>query len=452
MKTLPAKSVHCVITSPPYWGLRDYNIDGQIGLEPTPEEFVEKMVSVFREVKRILRDDGTCWINLGDCYATGAGKAKIAGGGAQGEKWGKKWAGPGCQPNRLPFGLAAGNLVGVPWRVALALQADGWILRRDNIWSKPNPMPESVNGWRWERCRVKVEAQAVGRPKKGNGREKHGAQISDKPKPTKWIDCPGCKRCEKTGGYVLVKGSGRSTTAHEYLFHFAKTADYYYDCEAVREPAEYGRRIWAKQQFKGGDITTGHGRNGGGVTGSNPEAGRNRRSVWEIACQSYSEAHFATYPEDLVVPCIRAGTGEKGCCPQCGRPWVRILEDSPEAKERLGAAWHDHQNDLGLGQRGAPPALTGPAKITLGWWPACDCQETESVPCTVFDPFTGSGTTGAAAVRLNRRFIGSELNPEYIGMAEARIARAMVESGKATTQDADRLSGPVQLGMFGEKP
>jgi DNA modification methylase len=145
---LVARSVHCCVTSPPYWGLRDYGHDGQIGLERTPEEYVEKIVAVFREVRRVLADDGTLWLNLGDCYATFAGKVgDHPGGGEQGEHWkGNRGAiiRPRTQPNRMPIqGLKPKDLVGIPWRVAFALQADGWYLRSDIIWAKPNPMPRA---------------------------------------------------------------------------------------------------------------------------------------------------------------------------------------------------------------------------------------------------------------------------------------------------------------------
>jgi DNA modification methylase len=174
LKTLPDASVNCCVTSPPYWGLRDYGCDGQLGLERTPEEYVAKMVEVFRDVRRVLRDDGTLWLNLGDSYATGAGNVgERPGGGAQGDNW----QGAMTSPNRMPIhGLKPKDLVGIPWRVAFALQADGWYLRQDIIWHKPNPMPESVQ----DRC----------------------------------------------------------TKAHEYIFLLAKSERYFYDADAIAEPVK----------------------------------------------------------------------------------------------------------------------------------------------------------------------------------------------------------------------
>ena len=208
LPTMEAGSVNCCVTSPPYFGLRDYGNDEQIGLEATPEAFVESMVNVFREVKRVLADDGTLWLNLGDSY----GKEK--------------------------------QLIGIPWRVALALQADGWYLRQDIIWSKPNPMPESVT----DRC----------------------------------------------------------TKAHEYIFLLSKKPKYYYDAEAVREecsgtghggsPNNRGKRQETLSQNKGGNL-------GDWDDGK----GRNKRSVWNVNTQPYSGAHFATFPPDLIKPCILAG-------------------------------------------------------------------------------------------------------------------------------------------------
>lgn len=423
MRGMEAGSVHCVITSPPYWKLRDYGFDGQLGLEETPDEYIAVMVDVFREVKRVLRSDGTLWVNIGDCYvgnsASGGTGHRVDGGIPY--RIGESHIKPGV----------AGNLVGIPWRLAFALQADGWILRRDIIWSKPNPMPESVNGWRWERCRVKVA------PKNRDTDQTYAEYVGmeghsgNSYRTATWQDCDGCPKCKPNGGLVLRKGSGRCTTAHEYLFQFAKTGEYFYDCEAVKEKSAGGRERFSGDQYgsKGLDGT----RNDYGRLDKTVSHERNRRSVWEIATQPYPEAHFATYPEALVEPCIKAGTSERGCCPDCGAPWVRILEPSEEAKARLGAAWHDHKDDLGQGQRGTPPALKGPANITKGWRPSCE-HNGEPVPSTVFDMFTGSGVSGVAAVKLGRDFIGAELSAEYIELAGRRIFNAAEKYGRLTAE------------------
>ena len=299
MRLLPDESVQCCITSPPYWGLRDYGIEGQLGLERTPEEYVAKLVEVFREVKRVLRADGTVWLNLGDCYNA------YNGGAGPGSKLSD------TQTSERPhletgYGLRTPalkpkDLVGIPWRVAFALQADGWWLRSDIIWAKPNPMPESV--------------------------------------------------------------TDRPTKAHEYLFLLAKSARYYYDAEAIREPFVYP--VDASRQFKPDGWATGKGPHNSIAhyaerTGSEPtaeggpsiHAGRNRRTVWTIPTQPFPEAHFATFPEALVEPCIAAGSREGD---------------------------------------------------------------------TVLDPFCGSGTVGVVCARAGRNFIGIDLNPEYVEIARRRI-------------------------------
>jgi DNA modification methylase len=318
LRALPDASVHCCVTSPPYWGLRDYGHDGQIGLESTPEAYVARMVEVFREVRRVLRDDGTCWVNLGDSYfGTGRGPTHPTGfhGGDNGTSFPTK----GVYSHST---LKGKDLCGIPWRVAFALQADGWWLRQDIIWHKPNPMPESVR----DRC----------------------------------------------------------TKAHEYVFLLTKSERYWYDAEAVSEPvsassvARVSQATWDGQH--GSDRVPGK-TNGpmkavlkrsgnkerksakerdcprNGVCGSVPWEGttRNKRSVWTVTTRPYKGAHFATMPPDLVEPCIKAG------CPEGG---------------------------------------------------------------TVLDPFAGSGTTLAVAAELGRSGIGCELNPEYIELAEQRIAKS----------------------------
>jgi len=293
LRDLDAESVQCVVTSPPYWGLRDYGVAGQIGLEKTPEEYIARMVAVFAEVRRCLRDDGTLWLNIGDSYASSQG--------------GRSWelnARDGHADNTGTIGrnghhkecagLKPKDLVGIPWMLAFALRADGWYLRQDIIWAKPNPMPESVT----DRC----------------------------------------------------------TKSHEYLFLLTKSARYYYDAEAIKEPASGGNangdsRKLAKQAVAatGGAISGGTERSTLGVSAKDF---RNKRSVWNVAPQGFKGAHFAVYPPALIEPCILAG------CPVGG---------------------------------------------------------------VVLDPFTGSGTTGVVALRHGRGFIGIELNPDYITLANKRI-------------------------------
>jgi site-specific DNA-methyltransferase (adenine-specific) len=244
LRGLPDGLAHCCVTSPPYFGLRDYGHDGQIGLEPTPDEYVARLVEVFREVKRVLRDDGTLWLNLGDSY-NAAGRAGH--GTWQGCKQGTNRASGMGEDNCRPSvaSLKEKDLIGIPWRVAFALQADGWYLRQDIIWKKPNPMPESVT----DRC----------------------------------------------------------TKAHEYIFLLSKSPRYYYDNEAVKEHAVYPTKGTPKSsglyQEKSGRNDGGTHLSGGFQTGET----RNKRSVWTVTPKPFKGAHFATFPPDLIEPCILAG-------------------------------------------------------------------------------------------------------------------------------------------------
>lgn len=240
LRTMPAQFVHCCITSPPYFGLRDYGVHGQIGLEQTPAEFVAKLVEVFREVRRVLRDDGTLWLNLGDSYnGTNARSANVRDNGTLSFR--------GSHPGVNVAGLKPKDLIGIPWRVAFALQDDGWYLRQDIIWHKPNPMPESVR----DRC----------------------------------------------------------TKAHEYLFLLSKSERYYFDADAIKEPAVYGgTQPSAKRGEFNGKTSAIAGREAFRAVVPT----RNRRSVWTVATRPFKGAHFATFPPDLIEPCVLAGCPEGG--------------------------------------------------------------------------------------------------------------------------------------------
>lgn len=307
LRTLPEQSVHTVITSPPYWGLRDYGVDGQIGLENSVEEYVNALVHVFHEVKRVLKDDGTIWVNLGDAYA-GSGRGRNANGKGNPGNNHKQSSGQVTgiiSSPKVVEGLKPKDLIGLPWRVAFALQQAGWYLRQDIIWNKPNAMPESVRD--------------------------------------------------------------RPTKAHEYIFLLSKSPHYYYDHEAIKEPAIYGT-----QDIRGSNGTFGPAQKKkredkirGSFQGKYGKEAfrairdkRNKRSVWEVSTKPLREAHFATFPEELIEPCVLAGAPTNGI---------------------------------------------------------------------VLDPFFGSGTTGIVATKHNRNFIGIELNPEYIKIAENRLSEVQLE-------------------------
>lgn len=305
LATLPDESVHCVVTSPPYWGLRNYGVDGQIGLEASPDEFVAEIVAVFREVRRVLRADGTLWLNLGDCYATGAGKVgDHPGGGAQGAAW--KDRGATTQPNRMPIpGLKPKDLVGAPWRVAFALQADGWWLRQDIIWSKPNPMPESVT----DRCtkaheylfllskseRYHFDQEAILEESSPNSHARLAQDVQAQ------IGSARADAGGKTNGNmkaVARRGGGNRS-------HKGTEA---YEAGAPEHRTKAGLVAFSEKQRKLAEAGSGIKNNDSmdAALAIMPPM-RNKRSVWTVATQPFSEAHFATFPPALIEPCILAG-------------------------------------------------------------------------------------------------------------------------------------------------
>jgi len=461
----PDNHFHCCVTSPPYWGLRDYGIEpvvwggdagcehewgddqtistgrndqdrdtrhtdgrdpktqglvgcpkqtastgtfclhcsawrGSLGLEPTPELYTQHLVEIFQEVHRVLRDDGTLWLNLGSSYWGGKGKSGHADPDyqaarvAKGESFsqvaahvggkGRTRPSDGSHPIFKPKGL-----VPIPWMVAMALQQDGWYLRSDIIWHKPNCMPESVRD--------------------------------------------------------------RPTKSHEYLFLLSKSKTYYYDQDAVREPL-------AESTLADGRNATGRHTQGKNYskyfdeaspdeaqpdkpswyrakTFVNPEQGRNRRTVWTIPTRPFKGAHFATFPPDLVEPCIKAGTGEKGCCPECGAPWERVVEKTTRFEGGSGKAGRlpDELHGKWGEKRYGKNILLGPVvdTQTIGWRPTCDCDPVETIPCRVLDPFAGAGTVGLVAAKQGRNATLLELNPSYAKLAQGRLLH---ELGSMFTQ------------------
>jgi len=260
LKQLPDATVNCCVTSPPYFNLRDYHVEGQIGQEKTIEEYVDKLCEVFDEVKRVLKDDGTLWLNLGDSYAGGGGYAPNAPSNQNGKSLSSKQdRGSGAKPKgiKIPDGLKPKDVIGIPWRVAFALQYNGWYLRQDLIWFKPNPMPESVT----DRC----------------------------------------------------------TKAHEYIFLLSKSGKYYYDADAIAEEVISNNPISSSEYRKEIGRTSGNNEIGrwcdtdkSKPIGNREDGKRNKRSVWTVTTQSFPEAHFATFPIKLIEPCILAGCSKGG--------------------------------------------------------------------------------------------------------------------------------------------
>lgn len=527
LRRLEANSVHCVVTSPPYYGLRDYKIEpsvwggdpacehewgddirapwandipgpasggknegrrvqtktagsfcqcgawlGVLGLEPTWQLFVEHTVEVFREVRRVLRKDGTLWLNVGDTYASGSTKSDVdlsagtrkganlaawskdnaRGGGHKAAEVNKGWAarpefgatsmkrkraqrdgthvgkhesmaafGPMAQPNRESQpGFKPKDRMMIPARVAIALCDDGWWLRDEVVWHKPNPMPSSVDD--------------------------------------------------------------RTTPAHEMLYLLTKSARYFYDADAIAEPANYAGQTG---YFAGGGIASARALNKKPSGNETPGAGRvpiadtrNRRSVWTIATMPFPEAHFATFPPDLVEPCVKAGTSDRGCCVKCAAPWERVtteVESGRVQKMPAGMATkagdHDVVDHNKEGREVAPSGNPVMTTVTVGWWPSCACDQLEPLeplpekpsrariadeavykiaaaawreacvpvvngwrsrclaaanlpvkPAVVLDPFGGAGTVGLVADRLQRDYVLIDRGPDYVAMARRRIA------------------------------
>ena len=425
LKDLEDQSINTCITSPPYWGLRDYGTaeweggdegcdhkeekgfnkqnlaaladkfdphknprnpnaydtgkdvaipnfknqcgkcgavrkDSQLGLEDTPEEFVENLVKVFREVRRVLKDSGTVWLNLGDSYISGKSRystqeQSILGGGKNEKKLGNLQRGGKKDLYGHPF-YKDKDLAGIPWRVAFALQADGWYLRQDIIWHKPNPMPESIK----DRC----------------------------------------------------------TKAHEYIFLLSKNKKYYYDHEAIKEDAKFPdgpntpSSIKAVEGVYSANLQK---------IGANPK--RNKRSVWTVTTKPFKEAHFATFPVDLIEPCVLAGCPEKVCV-ECDTPYERKVEikrtprwELPPDDPRYRPSKYETEYDK----------LNGDTRFNvsetkdLGLQKQCQCKSNETKPGTVLDPFGGSGTTAEVANKHNRNAVLIELNEEYIKIMKVRL-------------------------------
>ena len=368
---LTEKSVDTCITSPPYYGLRNYEREGQIGLEETPEEYVEKMVEVFRKVRRVLKDEGTVWLNLGDSYAsnhyTGARDSDT------GWKHGELSQGYQARAGGAGGVFKVKDLMGIPWMVAFALRADGWYLRQDIIWHKPNPMPESVT----DRC----------------------------------------------------------TKAHEYIFLLSKQKKYYYDHEAIKEDAVYDKDLGILRSRKQAELN--HPsiikRQEIGIDSTSAGDGkRNKRSVWTVTTKPFKGAHFAVFPPDLIKPCVLAGCPEKVCV-ECDTPYEREMEDvyvEPKKNISIGDDRKEFDSSMGGGgtslkghsgyfkSDGTP--VTTPKK-DLGFKKQCQCDADETKSGTVLDPFGGAGTTGLVADRNGRNAILIELNDEYAEMAIDRI-------------------------------
>jgi DNA modification methylase len=437
LRELPDASVHCCVTSPPYYGLRAYGTNaqvwggdpvcshewgderkewsdgrravhtlgkhasasvetltanmrgaycarctawrGELGSEPTPEHFIANLVAVFREVRRVLHPSGTLWCNLGDSYA-------VRGQNRSADFIERTGGNTGLNARNarthewtpIADGYKAKDLMLMPHRVALALQSDGWWLRSAIVWAKRAPMPESV--------------------------------------------------------------TDRPTSAYEMVFLLSKRANYYYDAEAVREPLsstpeEYlraGKSVRENHAY--GSV---NGRPLGDKSFSEVPSGRNLRNFWLLSPESFDQAHFAVFPTEIPKRAILAGTSQRGVCPRCLAPWVRTTE-----RGRVTAVGGAGKHDTAITRHEVRTSIAAYERLTTGWAPGCRCDAGEPIPATVLDCFGGSGTTGLVADRLGRDSILIELNPEYAAMARKRIESDAAFPGMAevAVRDAEPLT------------
>lgn len=410
LSEMPESSVHCVMTSPPYFGLRDYGVDGQIGLEDDLDEYIDTIVEVADELRRVLRDDGSWWLNLGDSFAGSWG--------AQSKDETENNLAQHDHPDKNPARngqMRRKNKMLVPHRVVIALQDAGWIVRSDAVWNKPNPMPHPVKD--------------------------------------------------------------RLHEHKEFVFHLTPEPDYWFDLDAIRAPHKEKslERREREDSTRGGVGETGLSEHTGIGDGDLHPNGKNPGDVMEITVKAFPEAHFAVYPPELCELPIKSTAPEK-VCGSCGKPYERVDENADlranpndrrqkaeavrlaeqhglsdehlEAIRKLG--FHDagnsnHEHDGGYGKVDDETGeLAREAKEALGsyarefwtipregtnWVQECDCETDETEPGVVLDPFAGAGTTCLVAKRLGRRFVGIELNQEYVAMAQKRVGVTVDEPG-----------------------
>lgn len=405
LREMPAELAQCLVTSPPFWSLRDYGTgrweggdpacshgivklndgpkqsagqapsghasaaervartlcrcgaekveDRQIGLEETPEEWVDALVDVMREARRVLRKDGVAWLEVGDTYNAynanrGASRSHSAHADPSRNGHGRGLSTAGAKNK---------DLVGAPWMLAFALRADGWYLRAENIWNKTNGMPESA--------------------------------------------------------------TDRPTRTHTQVFLLSRSARYFYDRHAVLEPHQHDGRKQTKVSSNGAGFSTHANYENRQGAERWPGAGRNLRSVWSMPTEATHHGHYAAFPEHLAARCILAGTSEHGACPGCGAPYTRVVDEEFVPQADVDAESVRGEGDASNGWEGYP---RGSKDVkTLGWEPTCGCDAGEPVPQVVLDPFMGSGTTAVAARALGRHAVGVELSEEYLGIADERL-------------------------------
>lgn len=396
-------SVSCAITSTPYYGLRDYLCDDQIGQEETPEEFVSSLVAVFREVRRVLHPTGTLWLNIGDSYASSA-KNRTEQQATSGTTLTGKLDGQLAilkQKNKVTGDLKAKDLIGVPWMLAFALRADGWWLRQCMPWLKRNAMPESTR----DRPTNSVE-QVFLFSKSASYFYDYAAVLRT------MAESSGprlAQDSERANGGAKTNGAMKAVRGDKQRGHSRRHAGFNDRWDAMDRDEQCGSRAWRNSDLFFESLTYPH-----GVVGTDEEM-----VAFDIPTSGYKEAHFATYPPRLVIPMIQAGSSERGVCPKCMAPWERITEQTQLIRERPND-YTKRTGEEGTGNSCAN-SVAGVEVKTLGWEPTCQCGE-QPQPAIILDPFLGSGTTAQMARSLGRSSVGIELNPAYADLARKRTA------------------------------
>ena len=488
---LPAESVNCCVTSPPYWNLRDYSVEGQLGLEKTFEEYITKLCDIFDEVKKVLRKDGTCFVNIGDSYG---GSGNASGHKENTRNLGYKTSEMGAtQGNQRTTGQYAKSLLDIPYRFSIEMINRGWIKRNTIIWHKPNCMPASADDrftvdfeylffftknnktlfwtnektlecidknppgvkgiegkdWEWRGCpncegtgkvkvNIKDRPEIYGENDPAGMRRGRMRDFLDKKKDMYQAGDKPCKRCKELG---KIKYS--FWTGHDYWFEqqFEKYApdtlprmdrgvnfnkwtlgaDGQTPHNLSQPRLNKKRGYKTKQPDKGIQHPQYHGKdiNYG-------KQGRNKRCVWKIPTKSFKEAHFATFPETLIEPIIKAGCPEF-VCKKCGKARVKILEPTEEYKKLLGKSWHPHKHDAERGMSETPDKkVSCTAEYKFKGYSDCGCGAGWESGINL-DPFMGTGTTALVALKQRKRFIGIEIKQEYVDMSYKRIAKVQQE-------------------------
>lgn len=438
LDSLPDGCADLVCTSPPYWAQRDYQVEGQIGHEPTSQEFVDTLVEIFgpKYCGRVLKPHGSIFLNLGD---------SMNGSGGDSTNFNLNREGMGILV-KSDAAYKPRDLMDIPHRVYEGLRQQGYYWRSTIAWVKSNPMPSSVGGVAWKRHRIKVESAKVqfgsriGVEYSAVG-EKDRMSWGHPERQAKWEPCPGCDRCSPNGGYILYWGSGRPNMAYEEIGFLTKR-HYYWDDEAVR--SRYGestgakmKNVWETEEDT--NFLEWLAQNHPEVVDEYFYEQTRLSDIWKLPTAQFKQKHYATYPVSLPTLAIKAATSEYGNCATCGKPWARVLEQV--GREGIGTKSRT-ADVVGTSESSMLRGNGTPVYQTIGWRPTCRCGTGERIPAVILDPFSGAGTTLLAANRLGRDAIGIEISPDYAKLAEERILSDILV---ADAEDFDEELQPERM-------